>query len=365
MTNRRHQLLLYMMITILVMSLPFDVRGAQNGPEEVLIYYANETAPNENEQKNYETIINWLRETGEDEFIELSRQYERDMHLFPAVVDLEVDIIQHRLPRRDGRLNGVIITNRMAREGRFLIYRAGYTQFRNMCLAIPCFDNYIHASNPLCQSAILRRVLEKVATIFSADDHEFIFVVKSHGSKERFLTPLISVRHQNTNRDEVLALASHQVDEANLPDWVHRSGITKSEFFSIVSNVGDKYDMTFSSIVIEACQGGISPSLEKSIPMNIQQLSFIDGNANHLNLIWDNLLHAQSKHERFADTLTQRLPPIFDTVSTRSNPKRSQSEISRKQDEHIPYLLYYFPLVGWFGYVAGRWFKKGSSAGTH
>ncbi len=61
---------------------------------EVLIIYANETAPNAAETENLDTVIAWLQSSDNAKAREIAGQLLRDRAVFPVEVDDEIAAIR-------------------------------------------------------------------------------------------------------------------------------------------------------------------------------------------------------------------------------------------------------------------------------
>src|SRR4051812_7713129 len=104
-----------LLVLLLLTALPVAAFGER--PDEVLIYYANETAPDVAEAHNYDTICAWFRGTANPKLRQIADQLDDDRALFPASVDLEIGDLT-RGPRR-----ALFFTNRLARTGKCLVVR--------------------------------------------------------------------------------------------------------------------------------------------------------------------------------------------------------------------------------------------------
>jgi hypothetical protein len=173
----------------------------------VLIYYANESAPNDVEKLNTETLIEWLKSASEPVIRQLGWKLEYHTALLPFVIDCEIAT----LSGVDGGGAGadfdlVVFTNRLAREGRFL-YFSGETT-RKLVVAefsLPKFDEPAAASNPLSQESAFEAALKAVAGRFDPTRHEFALITKSHGSASHALTTSTSVQTSQVDRKEILS----------------------------------------------------------------------------------------------------------------------------------------------------------------
>src|SRR5687767_1757655 len=71
----------------------------EGAAHDVLLYYANETAPTAEEATNYDTIIGWLRGSKNPIHERTSDQLDVDRRVFAAAVDVETAEIIAEIPR--------------------------------------------------------------------------------------------------------------------------------------------------------------------------------------------------------------------------------------------------------------------------
>jgi hypothetical protein len=112
----------------------------------VLVYYANETAPDETESHNYETFIRWLETSHVEKARNTAESLRRDMRLFRAAVDLETYTLRHMLPGSGSRAGAVLFTNRLVRSGKFLQKRTEPRHSDRSLLGLPNFSTGLYWS---------------------------------------------------------------------------------------------------------------------------------------------------------------------------------------------------------------------------
>jgi hypothetical protein len=165
---------------------------AWHSAREVLIYYANENDPDEAELANYRTIGGWLRETKDKKLVQLADSFDRDMKLFPAAVRAEREVFRRRLAQWPDGPGAAMLTNAAVRRGKFWVFRPGADDFEEVSCRVPRNENFILASNPLCDPQGFLACLSEVARHFDPAEHEFVLVTKSHGNPAMAMTPRVA-----------------------------------------------------------------------------------------------------------------------------------------------------------------------------
>lgn len=191
------------------LSQPIDFDAQLGDPRKhtVLIYYANETAPDEAESRNYAQLLEWLESSDSDRIKKLAAGIEKELEDFHAVVDAEIDSISTHLAKMpaDRALSAAILTNRLGRHSAFRIWRAGAQQPEEGQLEVPKFDELAYNSNPLSHPQVFNNALTAIAAEFDPAQHQFILITKSHGGREIALSPRISLDVSQTTRGKLLA----------------------------------------------------------------------------------------------------------------------------------------------------------------
>jgi hypothetical protein len=334
-------LAVFSFVTAFIVAWPSPGLGQGQKPE-VLIYYANETAPDQAEGRNYETMIAWLVSSTCEKPQKCAESLRRDVRLFPAAVDLETYTIRHMLPASSSAAGAVLFTNRLVRSGKFLLFRPGWEEFQEAAFAPPQFDNYILTSNPLCVEEVFAAVLGEVAKRFDPGRHDFVLITKSHGSKTMSLVPRLAVRHEETSREEVLDVVEGTLPESQRPSWVGRLGVTKERYLTVLEAAGTNQGMVFPLVVMESCDGAIDERLQARLPANVRALCVIDRySATYINLLYGDILQQDFAHATLAGVMRRFTSTKFTMVD--HAPTRSPAVTGPR----LACLLYYAPLAGW------------------
>jgi hypothetical protein len=314
---------------------------------EVLIYYANETAPQGREAANYEQIIAWLRSCGGAKHARVAESLARDRQIGSAAVDVEIDILLNGIPRLSDGPQAIVFTNRLVRGGKCLEWRHGWDRFREVKFPAPQDENYILADNPLSRCETMRDVLALAAQEFDPARHDYVLISKSHGSLRKAVTPRLAVRAEETSREEICRVAAPDSSAEELPDWAGKLGISKEEYFSILADAGRRADMRFALVYWEACNASTGGIGTDHLPDNVDRLLLIQHGANYNNLLYGDILAGMHAGDRLADAMTRNLPPKFVLLGHDLKPL--------PHGFSIPLWIYFVPLLLWVGWVAYQW----------
>src|SRR5262249_29263094 len=102
---------------LLLATIPAAAAGRDR--DEVFLYYANETAPDAAEARNYATMCSWFGGSTDPKHRQIADYLEEDRLLFQAAVDVEIGDLTRGPPR------ALFFTNRLVRRGRCLVIRPG------------------------------------------------------------------------------------------------------------------------------------------------------------------------------------------------------------------------------------------------
>lgn len=291
------------------------VTPAATGAEktEVLIYYANETAPDEAEARNYDTIINWLETSDLELARSLAHGLKQDRELFPAAVDDEIAAIQAAAAQSNDPVPAILFTNRLVRSGRCLVFHPESSN-RFEVVEVPRLThaNEIINSNPLSQPEALSRMLAVAARQFDPAKHEFVLITKSHGGPKHALTLKLGRRASELSREELLQHLAAGTSDA--PAAV--IGTTRHEYVEVLKRTGLEQGMTFRLVCAEACQGTIDQPLAKQLPANVMTL-VLSGSRylSYRTLDYGNLLRGVTRVRPLSSALTAFLSPNYLTVT--------------------------------------------------
>ena len=209
----------------------------------VFIYYANETSPTIEESQNFKSILNLLDSV--DQGVEkkvaqdTKKSIVKDLNTFGKTVANEVGDIKTALAKNlDSKINVVIFTNSMARQGFFEVAKAGKTFVK---VEFPKIKNshkwdYISSSNILSNIESFKASLQSVAEIFPPQSHDFALVTKSHGDSEKIVRPKLIFDSTQLDQAKFNALV---FNEATRDKLMHISGV-KNQTLLAKNNLGDR-----------------------------------------------------------------------------------------------------------------------------
>lgn len=322
---------------------------------EVFLWYVNETALDEPEQRSWDAIIGWLQSSSDAKCRQIAGQLERDRREFAKTVDQESAVLQDTLPGFSPRVDAAIFTNRLVRSGKYLLLTCEGRRFREIPFQVlssnrtpsqslpdlqlkmagePPAVPAVLSSYPMAWPEVLALCLKEAVRQFPPAQHEFILVAKSHGNEKMALTPRLIVRAEETNREELLAVAAGELPDERLPVWAkYRPGITKRDFFDTLSRVGTEQGMQFSLVFLESCEGVLNENANIRPPKNIARL-FMTGSeeVNYSNLDYVELLATQQVTESVvtADNTQSSLPqPVLASTQSLSGIEQTVGEEQR------------------------------------
>jgi len=316
---------------------------------EVLIYFANETAPEGDEARNYDVILGWLRSGEHPIHARTVASLERDRRIFPAAVDIEVSDLMDKIPESKRGPEAVIFTNRLVRQGKCLLWKHGSTSFNEVSFAISPNSNYILASNPLSRTDALPAVLAFVAKEFDPHQHNFILVTKSHGSNKKAIIPRLAVRAEETNQEELLKVAKGQMTEGELPEWAGKLGVSKMEYFTILAEAYQRHGMHFSLVYMEACNAYTDDIRLGQLPENVDRLLLLGKDAHYINILYGDIIKSIGNDIALADAMTRNLPAKFITIQHVNTPPLGKKVFT------IPLWVYCAPAAVWVAWACWRW----------
>jgi hypothetical protein len=323
---------------LLVAALPAAASGQQR--DEVFIYYANETAPDEVEAMNYATMQAWFRGSTDPKQRQIADYLEEDRLLFQAATDVEMGDLTR------GPARALFFTNRLVRRAKCLKVLPGRAGPVELPFAVPPDPNYILTSNPLSKVETLAAALALAAREFPPERHEFVLVVKSHGNAKKVITPRWIVRAEETTREEMLAVAAG-THPGPPPAWAGRLGFGKPEFLGVLAASG----LHFALVDVEACGTDTQEFGREHLPENVDRLMHIRKGAGKINLLWGDMKRDLRPGERFWESMLRHRTPKFIVVEWASGTATNESAPTRAPR---PFPWWYFmPLGVWVGWVIG------------
>ena len=321
--------------------------AAEPPPREVFLWYVNETSPNAAERENYDTIIEWLESGATEKTKKYAEGLKNELTLFPAAVEREQAAIEAGTLGAAGKLETMIVTNRLASKGKYRYYDAAQQQFAEGELAMPPSADYVLNSNPLVRGEVLKLVLAEAARRYDPAKHRFVLITKSHGGPDRALTVRLSRHSEQTTRE--LLLAALDGDPQDLPALI-QYGVSKTGYFDALAAAGEG-KMKFSLVFLEACRGTIAAGQEQMLPENVEML-YTSGNRalQYSTLDYETLFKLVAGGESLAAALDQFLKPRYMAFY------RPEKPLWKK-------LLWFAPLallLFFFGYVKWRQTRSGN-----
>ena len=326
--------------------LPSKCNGAAQRPE-VLIYYANETEPNEAELQSWQTIISWLKSSDNPELTKIPGQLERDLEGFHKAVDEEIALLKRISIDSSTAPPMVVFTNRLVRDGNYLVLRRDVEPEEIAIQPFPS-DNFILVSNPLARPEMLARALEEACSHFDPNVYDFVLVTKSHGNAEMALTPRLIVRASETTKEELLAVAAGELPEGQSPSWTKRLGITKDEYFRVLEKFGQDRNMHFSMVFMESCHGVLGKVTVRP-PQNIAHM-YMTGEQD---TEWHNLDYEQALSQYDG---TVPLWQFIEADLSQRFPRLVRGDEPFDGWWRLPWhaALWWIPLFLWLGWIVYR-----------
>jgi hypothetical protein len=204
---------------------PTELQAGMDDPTKktVFVYYANETAPNAAEARNYETLIDWLGTSDNPKLQKIGQSIQGDLNKFSVIVDQELSTIKKRVAasKVGNGIPVVIFTNRLAREGWFQVAATGEASANDVPFTVPRLRGMVYSSNPLSHPVVFKMALAALSRHFDPETHQFILVTKSHGDGTHVLTPRVALDISSIGREPLLARL--EKDVADMPD-ISRGG---------------------------------------------------------------------------------------------------------------------------------------------
>ena len=308
--------------------------------KEVLIYYSNETAPVGRELDNYQQIMTWLETIDTTKSLKILSQLKRDLSEFTEVIDKEtseIKLLFSKLTKNEQK-HLVIFTNRLARERLFLSKDARDTEFTQHSISFLSSDNYIIKNNPLATKEGFKEALINVAKLYNPQEHIFILLSKSHGNYTMAFTPRLTLQSENESPNSIRTLIemespNNDIDSVQIQDRQHlRIGTTKSEYFSVLEEVGVEKNMLFSLVFMEACKSGMKLDNIR-LPTNIHYLYTTEYGTEYSCVQWNKVITN-------SDSITNGLDTFLRNFSQENSPPNQKLKTYNYWS-----MLYFLPLL--------------------
>ena len=291
----------------------------------VFIHYTNETDPAGKDAENHRITIERLEQIGHDKASRIADNLRNEPQLMGDAISLDRELLREHL--RGLSVILVEVDNRATREGFFRYWLPNETDARTVSFQVANTGDYIFDENPLATADGFRATLDAISKTFPPENHQFVLVTLSHGSSDLALTVKLARKHQEITMEEFKAMFSGDAIDYPLPDV----GVTKSEYFDVLAEVGDEFGMRFPLVILESCQGVMDAPLAREMPKNVD-LFFSSG---HRNLEFRSLPLA----EIFALTKSaEDLVPAMDK-------ELSREFLRIERVKSWPFWIWCFPLV--------------------
>ena len=265
--------------------------------------------------------------------------------------------IRQALPQARPAVGVAVFSNRLARNSKFLVYHPGDAALREVSIEIRHAERPILKTSPLASAETLAVCLRALARQFDPKVYDFILVTKSHGNARMAMAPRLIVRAEQTNREELLAVAAGELADENLPRWTGRIGVTKDQYFGTLKQMGDELGMQFALVFIEACKGTLPEDLKVRPPLNIRRLYMTgNGSADYRNLNYARLLAPKTPPMPLSQAIDAALSLKFPTLVRGDSPSERFSTAWRL-------VLYWLPLVVFLVWISYRYCRRRRRAG--
>jgi hypothetical protein len=220
---------------------------------EMLVYYANETSPKQDEADNYRQFEQWLDSLHTEKADKAAKSLRRDETAFSAAVQTESDALL-RAP-----VYVLIFQNSLAREARFLERpfpgRNSGAAISIPFTELPATDDPVYRANPLGSQAGLAAALREVRRMATREGITRIGIIfKSHGNAEMALTPRLATWHTEVRETEIAGLLEGGHDP-NKPE----RGVRRGTFQEYLNTFQKELGREVEFVHLEACGTRVLP----------------------------------------------------------------------------------------------------------
>jgi hypothetical protein len=256
--------------------------GDRTSQNEVLVYYASETAAEGPTAENARIIAGWLRQIDNSDAQLESSAILRDIDVFPKVIHEEISAL-----RNDGNhRNFLLFSNDLTRQGHFWLGKRGkeavFAAFH--CQAVESADPLV-SSSPLSTPNCLNAALQQAGTQFPVDKYTFTIILNGHGYEERSLVPRLCVWHSEITPD-LLARIFHRVDLHSARNFRARYGMSKEV---LIATLGAAVpNMHIRLVELHSCHSSLP--LGVRLPKNVGVLWTYDGNVDYKTIDYAQVL---------------------------------------------------------------------------
>jgi hypothetical protein len=289
---------------------------------EVLIYYANETAPDTREAENYAKVFDFLRPLDLPKAKKIVERFDEDLKKFPEVVHAELSDMKEGLTNSQSKVCVAAFTNRSVREGYFFQACGGDSDWKKAAVGPVPDENFILRSNPNSNPAMLERALLATAALFDPNKYDFIFVGKSHGTAAMAIVPALRLRFEDADQKEILntlASQSKKSQEVDNPPEVKRVGVSKDLYYEAFENAGSR-GMNFPLVFSESCFSSLpGDKNDWRLPANVETLyASVGSYAQYQTLDYKKLLSETNAEHSLKSLVERDLAKTFSKIEPRT-----------------------------------------------
>lgn len=182
-----------------------------------------------------------------------AKQLTTDAQTFASTVNVDVQSLVSQA--RQLGFDLVIFTNTLARKRQFLLVTNGAES--HISLSLKLSTSPPTAYSPLSLRDNFAAALDQVAVILPGSK-DVTLVVNSHGTKNFAIIPRLATDF--TSRPP--SWWSKRLKDAQGDDLaiepLRLEGISKTDFWLTLGEVSERHKLTFSTVVLDACESGIS-----------------------------------------------------------------------------------------------------------
>jgi hypothetical protein len=268
--GRRAPGLLFVLTVVGAVVIAAAPRAETGPPNEIVIYYGNETTSAAADSTNYGVLLAALRAHGGKEGADLAGAIAEDAKISPSVVGDEVKSLLNGCGRITADI--AVFTNAPARDGRYLLCRAASqtVEARPFAALAPSPDAILNLT-PLSRPEYFHAALEQIGALFAGRPPKAILLTHSHGSPETALMPRVSAEVT----DLPPATLRHILDlRDSKPNWAALKGTSKLQYWPVLSDVESAYGMRFALVFRQACESGLDGFAEfGAIPQGVSRIA--------------------------------------------------------------------------------------------
>jgi uncharacterized protein YjbI with pentapeptide repeats len=172
--------------------------------KEVLIYYANETRPNDREKENYDYVVGLMNKSSKA-FVKLAAsKIEQDPEGFTKAVDEDISEIEIGLCKNNSnkKFSIIVFDNGLSREGKYRYCKPGGDGFKTesseelkkVYIKISEKKDFRLESSPQATKEMFEAALTLVSATFSPSEYSYSLITKSHGSSKKIMGVRLAVQ---------------------------------------------------------------------------------------------------------------------------------------------------------------------------